>query len=168
MKIPLDTVQSPFIGPMGPMILAAAAGQLVGVWFADQAHLPDLANVPAAPTDPVNMQVLQRAAMQLTEYFAGTRQSFDLPLSTNTGTVFQRAVWQALQTIPRGSTRSYAALAQQIGKPVAVRALGSAVGRNPWSVVVPCHRVLGSDGSLTGYAGGLPRKTALLRLEGVL
>ena len=97
----------------------------------------------------------------------GERAGFDLALDLGGGTPFQQAVWQALLRIPRGQTASYVALARSIGKPQAVRAVGAAVGRNPLSVVVPCHRVLGSDGSLTGYAGGLERKQALLRLEGI-
>ena len=91
-----------------------------------------------------------------------------LPLDLRGGTAFQQAVWRALLAIPRGQTLSYGALAQRIGKPAAVRAVGAAVGRNPASIVVPCHRVLGQGGALTGYAGGLARKTALLRLEGAL
>lgn len=97
----------------------------------------------------------------------GERAGFDLALDLGGGTPFQQAVWQALLRIPRGQTASYGALARSIGKTQAVRAVGAAVGRNPLSVVVPCHRVLGSDGSLTGYAGGLERKQALLRLEGI-
>ena len=112
--------------------------------------------------------MLRQAVSQLAEYFAGHRTRFDLPLDLQGGTAFQRAVWTALLGIPAGQTVSYGAISQRIGKPAAVRAVGAAVGRNPVSVVVPCHRVLGGDGALTGYAGGLDRKTALLRLEGVL
>ena len=102
----------------------------------------------------------------MTDYFAGHRTSFELPLDFGAGTDFQQAVWRALLKIPHGTTRSYGALSADIGKPTAVRAVGSAVGRNPLSIIVPCHRVMGADGSLTGYAGGLERKTALLQLEG--
>ena len=102
---------------------------------------------------------------QLSEYFAGQRQQFDLPLDLSGGTAFQQAVWQALLTIKPGQTSSYGNVSKTIGNAAAVRAVGAAVGRNPISIIVPCHRVLGSDGSLTGYAGGLDRKTALLRLE---
>jgi methylated-DNA-[protein]-cysteine S-methyltransferase len=146
------------------MILAAANQQLVGVWFADQAHLPDLS---ACPVDSNNL-LLKQAAAQLSAYFSGQRRTFDLPLNTATGTPFQQAVWQALLAIPFGSTCSYGQLASRVGKPSAVRAVGAAVGRNPLSLIVPCHRVVGSNGSLTGYAGGLHRKTALLQLEGVI
>jgi len=103
--------------------------------------------------------------MQLAEYFSGRRQHFDLPLDLQAGTVFQQLVWRALLSIAAGATTSYGHLSAKIGKPAAVRAVGAAVGRNPISIVVPCHRVLGADGSLTGYAGGLARKTALLSLE---
>ena len=97
---------------------------------------------------------------------AATRQAFDLPLDLSGGTPFQQAVWRALLAIPSGATTSYGALARALGSPTAVRAVGAAVGRNPISIVVPCHRVLGAGGALTGYAGGLARKQALLRLEG--
>jgi methylated-DNA-[protein]-cysteine S-methyltransferase len=146
------------------MILAAANHQLVGVWFADQAHLPDLSAFPRDAQDPL----LKQTVAQLTAYFAGQRRVFDLPLDSTTGTVFQQSVWQALQTIDYGQTQSYGNLAAKMGNPKAVRALGAAVGRNPLSIIIPCHRVIGTDGNLTGYAGGLNRKTALLQLEGAL
>ena len=112
--------------------------------------------------------MLREAAAQLAAYFAGTRADFDLPLDLQAGTPFQQSVWDALRAIPRGRTTSYAELARRLGRPQAARAIGAAVGRNPVSIVVPCHRVLGTDGTLTGYAGGLERKTALLQLEGAL
>jgi len=112
--------------------------------------------------------VLVEAIGQLRAYFAGERTSFELPLDLQGGTPFQQSVWSALLGIPRGGTTSYAALAREVGKPQAARAIGAAVGRNPVSIVVPCHRVLGTGGGLTGYAGGLERKTALLQLEGAL
>jgi methylated-DNA-[protein]-cysteine S-methyltransferase len=108
--------------------------------------------------------VLADAARQLNEYFAGERTDFDLPLSLD-GTGFQRTVWSGLQDIPYGETISYGELARRIGQPTASRAVGLANGRNPVSIVVPCHRVVGSNGSLTGYGGGLPRKQFLLGLE---
>ena len=108
---------------------------------------------------------LDEVCKQLDEYFAGRRQRFDLPLAPQ-GTVFQQAVWQALQCIPFGQTSSYSALAASIARPTAVRAVGAANGANPIAVIIPCHRVIGRDGSLTGYAGGLPRKALLLTLEG--
>lgn len=109
--------------------------------------------------------VLLEAERQLGEYFAGRRTTFALALDPQ-GTAFQQAVWNALRTIPFGETRSYAEIARQIGRPAAVRAVGAANGRNPLSIVTPCHRVIGTDGRLTGFAGGLDTKAYLLRLEG--
>ena len=111
--------------------------------------------------------VLSACVEQLSEYFAGERTHFDLPLNAG-GTAFQQTVWSALADIPYGEVRSYKDVAKAIGKPKAVRAVGVANGRNPLPIVVPCHRVIGSDGSLTGFAGGLPTKTRLLTLEGAL
>jgi methylated-DNA-[protein]-cysteine S-methyltransferase len=109
--------------------------------------------------------VLRETARQLSEYFVGQRRQFDLPLDF-AGTDFQRHVWAALLTIPFGQTRSYSDIARQIGNPDAVRAVGAANGRNPISIIAPCHRVIGASGSLTGFAGGLPAKQFLLALEG--
>jgi methylated-DNA-[protein]-cysteine S-methyltransferase len=158
-------VRSTCDSPLGPLLLAASDQGLAGAWFAEgQRDTPDLSGWREAPSHPV----LQQAAAQLAEYFAGCRQCFELQLDLRAGTAFQQAVWQALLNLPYGHTTSYGELARRIGRPKAVRALGAAVGRNPVSIIVPCHRVMGADGSLTGYAGGLPRKTALLQLEGVL
>lgn len=164
MKYDNSIVQTRYESPLGPMIVAATARGLAGVWFAGQRHLPDHAGWPHAPEHPVLVQ----ATHQLADYFAGRRTTFDVPLDLQGGTPFQQSVWRALLAIPRGRTVSYGHLSRDVGRPAAVRAVGAAVGRNPLSVVVPCHRVLGSDGSLTGYAGGLERKTALLTLEGAL
>ena len=150
--------------PLGGVTLAATDDGLAGLWFDLRRHLPDMRGWQADDTHPV----LLAAAAQLRDYFAGTRDRFDLPLDLSHGTAFQQAVWQALLAIPAGATTSYGALSQQVGAPTAVRAVGAAVGRNPISVIVPCHRVVGANGSLTGYAGGLERKTALLALERVL
>ena len=162
MKIPKNTVRTPYPSPLGPMTLAASDIELVGAWFTDEAHLPDLCAYPQQTDHPL----LRQAAAQLSEYFAGQRTRFELPLNLSTGTVFQNAVWQALLDIQFGATRSYGCVSAQIGKPSAVRAVGAAIGRNPLSIIVPCHRVIGAHGDLTGYAGGLHRKTALLQLEG--
>lgn len=108
---------------------------------------------------------LDQVCRQLDEYFAGRRQRFELSLAPQ-GTAFQQAVWQALLQIPFGQTSCYSALAAQIERPKAVRAVGAANGANPIAIIIPCHRVIGRDGSLTGYAGGLPRKALLLKLEG--
>ncbi|RZL05363.1 MAG: methylated-DNA--[protein]-cysteine S-methyltransferase [Rubrivivax sp.] len=165
MKFHPSIVQARHASPLGEMILAATDAGLAGLWFDGQRHLPDCSQWPAAPADhPVLRQTMQ----QLDAYFRGDRTSFDLPLDLQGGTPFQQSVWQALLAIPCGQTTSYGTLGQRIGKPAAVRAVGAAVGRNPVSIVVPCHRVIGSAGALTGYAGGLPRKEALLTLEGVL
>jgi len=165
MPFPRDTVQSRTATPLGEVRLAASARGLVGLWFDGQRHLPAELDGPHAwPTDDAH-PVLREAARQVREYLQGERTAFDLPLDLSGGTPFQQAVWRALLAIPRGGTTSYGAIARELGNPAAVRAVGAAVGRNPVSVAVPCHRVLGSDGSLTGYAGGLERKRALLRLE---
>ena len=159
-----DFVCMRYTGPLGPMLLAATDRGVAGVWFEGQRHGPDARGWREDPTHPV----LREAAAQLAAYFAGDRADFDLPLDLQAGTPFQQSVWDALRAIPRGRTTSYAELARRLGRPQAARAIGAAVGRNPVSIVVPCHRVLGTDGTLTGYAGGLERKTALLQLEGAL
>ena len=164
MKYDASIVQTRYDSPLGPMIVAATERGLAGVWFAGQRHLPDHAGWPPTPAHPVLVQ----AVAQLFDYFACRRTTFDVPLDLQGGTPFQQSVWRALLAIPSGRTVSYGHLSREVGRPAAVRAVGAAVGRNPLSVVVPCHRVLGSDGSLTGYAGGLARKTALLTLEGAL
>lgn len=149
--------------PLGGVLLAASADGLAGLWFDQQRHHPDTTGWMPDTGHPL----LQEAAGQVQDYLAGRRTGFDLPLDLSRGTPFQRAVWQALLAIPRGGTHSYGALGLSLGRPAAMRAVGAAVGRNPVSVIVPCHRVVGADGSLTGYAGGLDRKRALLALEGV-
>jgi methylated-DNA-[protein]-cysteine S-methyltransferase len=154
------TAQMIFDTPLGPLLLARTAHGLAGAWFENQRHHPAAFDAPYTGDDPL----LTRVGVQLHAYFGGARAAFDVPLDLQ-GTPFQRAVWQALLAIEPGSTRSYADIAREIGKPVAMRAVGAAVGKNPVSILVPCHRVIGSDGSQTGYAGGLDRKTALLRLE---
>jgi len=160
------TVQTRTNTLLGPVRLAASPAGLSGLWFEGQRHEPthQLYGVAAWPDAP-DHPVLQSAAAQIQHYLAGKRADFDLPLDLSGGTPFQQSVWRALLAIGRGATTSYGALSQQLGNPRAVRALGAAVGRNPLSVVVPCHRVVGMDGSLTGYAGGLDRKRALLTLE---
>ena len=160
------TVQTRTPSPLGDIRLSASPQGLAGLWFHDQLHLP--AQLDGARAWPQNAAhpVLQAAVQQLQQYFAGSRVQFDVPLDTSGGTPFQQAVWQALLGIAHGSVTTYGALAQQLGRASAVRAVGAAVGRNPLSLVVPCHRVLGAGGRLTGYAGGLERKAWLLALEG--
>jgi methylated-DNA-[protein]-cysteine S-methyltransferase len=160
MTLPPLVAQSRISTPLGAMTLAATARGLAGAWFDGQAHHP---GPLAAPVDG-QQPWLQDAAAQLSAYFAGRLREFSLPLDA-AGTPFQQAVWQALAAVPHGATTHYGAIALALGRPEAARAVGAAVGRNPLSLVVPCHRVLGRDGSLTGYAGGLDRKRALLALE---
>ncbi|MBW7982115.1 methylated-DNA-[protein]-cysteine S-methyltransferase [Enterobacillus tribolii] len=131
-----------------------------GIYFEGQKYWPDFSGHHPSPSHPL----AQRAEQQLREYFDGGRSDFDLPLAVR-GTPFQQSVWRALLTIPAGETCSYMALAVGLGNPRGVRAVAQAIGRNPWSVVVPCHRVIGSSGSLTGYAGGVNRKAWLLEHE---
>ena len=154
------TAQTTINTPLGNLLLARTAKGLAGVWFDGQKHHPAPLTAMRSPDD----ELLRRAAEQLHAYFAGEGLGFDVPLDLQ-GTPFQRAVWQALLAIPSGETRSYGEIAAALGSASAVRAVGGAVGRNPVSVIVPCHRVVGSDGSLTGYAGGVDRKRALLELE---
>lgn len=154
-------VRTRYQSPLGPMTLAASDRGLCGAWFDGQKHQPDPQAWPQDAAHPV----LLRAQAQLAQYFGGQRRVFELPLDLAAGTDFQQAVWRALLQIAPGATTAYGELARRIGKPQAVRALGAAVGRNPISIIVPCHRVVGVGGALTGYAGGLDRKTALLRLE---
>ncbi len=148
--------------PVGTLKLVASDKGVVAIlWPGD-----DPRRVPlGAMTEDRDDAILTRAATQLGEYFAGKRRAFDLPLDFR-GTDFQRSVWAALLTIPAGETRSYGQIARQVGRPTAFRAVGAANGRNPISIVAPCHRVIGSNGALTGFAGGLEAKKLLLDLEG--
>ncbi len=154
--------------PLGPMVAAASDASLCLLEFADRralsTHLRRLGGRVPTIFAPGRNPVLERLIAELEEYFAGTRSSFDVPLSTN-GTPFQERVWAALQEIPAGRTRSYSEVARAIGRPRAVRAVARANGANPIAILVPCHRVIGADGSLTGYGGGLWRKRRLLDLE---
>ncbi len=145
--------------PIRRLRLRSDGHALIGVEMLDDPKAP-LAADDRRETD----DLLEQARAELDEYFAGARQAFDVPL-TPTGTEFQRRVWHALTTIPYGTTISYRALAERIGQPTATRAVGLANGRNPIAIVIPCHRVIGADGSLTGYGGGLERKRSLLDLE---
>jgi methylated-DNA-[protein]-cysteine S-methyltransferase len=145
----------------GVLLLASTARGLCGAWFEGQKHLPNFIGWPTRRT-----AFIDQATAQLAEYFAGQRKQFDIPLDLSAGTEFQQSVWCSLLSIDCGELSTYGAIAKSLGKPAAVRAVGAAVGRNPISIIVPCHRVVGSTGALTGYAGGLERKSALLRLEG--
>jgi methylated-DNA-[protein]-cysteine S-methyltransferase len=149
--------------PVGPLLLAGNESGLQLIEFHTPRHPMPRGN-DWCEGDHALLQLAQR---QLDEYFAGTRRHFDLPLSP-LGTDFQRQVWWELANIPFGRTISYAELAQRVGRPTATRAVGAANGRNPIPIVLPCHRVIGADGSLTGFGGGLPTKQFLLQLEGAL
>lgn len=155
---------------IGTLTLIARGGALVACWMDAQQHLPEpsrFGRPESAQTDDATAAVLESAQAQLEEYFAGTRRRFDLPLDP-VGTDFQRDVWMLLRDIEFGDTTTYGRLAAQLGRPSASRAVGAAVGRNPLGLIVPCHRVIGGSGALTGYAGGIQRKTWLLQHEGVL
>ena len=153
-----------FDSPLGPVIAIADDDAITRVDFIGAKYerpvAPDWVEDPHAPA-------LAACGTQLAEYFAGTRTEFDLPLAPR-GSDFQRRVWKEIARVPYGETISYAELARRAGAPGQARAAGAATGRNPVGVVIPCHRIVGSDGSLTGYAGGLERKRGLLELEGVL
>ncbi|MET0581056.1 MAG: methylated-DNA--[protein]-cysteine S-methyltransferase [Pseudoxanthomonas sp.] len=149
--------------PVDPLLLAADGQGLRLIEF----HSPRHPMARLEEWDKGKNAILDATRAQLQEYFAGTRTRFDLPLAPQ-GTPFQTEVWRTLATIPYGQTISYAQLAQRVGKPTAMRAVGAANGRNPLPIVLPCHRVIGADGSLTGFGGGLPTKRFLLELEGAL
>jgi methylated-DNA-[protein]-cysteine S-methyltransferase len=151
--------------PVGPLLLVARDGALAGLYMNERAPVRVMAAIDndGGPGD-ADAAMFEEAARQLGEYFEGRRQVFDLPLALE-GTSFQRVVWKALLGIGYGETVSYGQLADQIGRPSAARAVGLANGRNPVSIIVPCHRVVGSDGSLTGYGGGIDNKRRLLDLE---
>ncbi len=145
--------------PYGQITLQANEKGLLGVWFEIHTTQPEDLGIHSEDSS-----ILNEAIQQLEEYFSGKRIQFDLPLAA-TGTAFQQSVWQALCRIPYGETWSYQQLADEIGNPKAVRAVGLANGKNPISIIVPCHRVIGKSGKLTGYAGGVETKQKLLELE---
>lgn len=149
--------------PIGPLLLAASDAGMHTIEFQDAKHPVKRGEDWKQSAHPL----LEQAKRQLDEYFAGRRRSFDLPLAPR-GTPFQRQVWETLATIGYGETLSYGRLAARVGRPAASRAVGAANGRNPLPIVLPCHRVIGANGSLTGFGGGLPTKQFLLRLEGAL
>ncbi|RTZ18100.1 methylated-DNA--[protein]-cysteine S-methyltransferase [Vibrio aquaticus] len=150
-----------FTSPLGRITMQSDEHGLLGVWFETQTTQPEELG---EYTD--KHPILINTIKQLQEYFAGEREQFDLPLAAK-GTEFQQKVWHALSMIPYGETWSYQDLANAIDNPKAVRAVGLANGKNPISVIVPCHRVIGKNGKLTGYAGGVERKEKLLKLEKV-
>lgn len=145
--------------PLGKLFATAAGDVVTGLYFEGQKHFP--AALPPLTAANAVLTTLQR---EIAEYFTGQRTTFAATLQPQ-GTPFQRSVWDLLLTIPSGQTLTYGELAAQLGKPSATRAVASAIGRNPISIAIPCHRVIGKNGSLTGYAGGIERKAALLNLE---
>ncbi len=149
--------------PVGELTLVANERGLAAILWENDA--PGRVRLTAL-AEQLDHPVLVAAQAQLTDYFAGARKAFDLPLDFR-GTDFQKQVWAALLAIPFGETRSYAEIARAIGRPTATRAVGAANGRNPISIVAPCHRVIGANGKLTGFAGGLEAKEYLLRHEGL-
>jgi len=157
---PLDRYT--YASPLGPLVLFGRGDRL------SYLHLPDGKELPPAGIEPAGIEnvtrILRRTANQLAEYFAGTRTAFELELEPE-GTAFQQLVWNALRAIPYGATVSYGHIAHAIGRPAASRAVGAANGRNPLAIIVPCHRVIGSSGALTGYGGGLLAKQFLLEHE---
>lgn len=148
-------------GPQGRMLLVASDGGLCGAYFAGQKYFPRIAPEWRQNAGHASLRQTKR---ELAEYFGGERERFEMTLAPE-GTPFQRAVWQAIFAVGFGRTITYGELARRAGYPDSARAAGAATGRNPISVIVPCHRIVGSNGSLTGYAGGLDRKRALLALE---
>ncbi len=152
-----------FNGPQGRMLLLANDEGLAGIFFNRQKHHPK--RQADWKKDPQH-RVLRQAKRELAEYFAGERKRFGVALSPE-GTPFQRSVWKAIATVGFGETITYGELARRAGHPGSARAAGAATGRNPIGIIVPCHRIMGANGALTGYAGGLSRKRALLALEGV-
>ncbi len=149
--------------PLGPLTLVATARGLAAALFDAQTHHPGAVDAPLRPRDTH----LQQAAREFDAYFTRGLRQFTVALDPQ-GTAFQQQVWRRLLAIPSGVLSTYGEIARQVGRPDAARAVGAAVGRNPVAIIVPCHRVVGANGSLTGYAAGLPRKLALLQLEGAL
>jgi methylated-DNA-[protein]-cysteine S-methyltransferase len=146
---------------LGDLLLVANASRLIGIYFSNQHNGPkpsaDWKNDPSHP-------ILKQAARELNEYLSGKRTDFSVPLAFD-GTGFQREIWKQIARIPFGKTISYTELARRVGAPKATRAAGTATGRNPLGIIIPCHRVVGKDGGLGGYAGGLDRKKSLLKIE---
>jgi len=147
--------------PVGALTIATNGQEITALHIEGDRYFTA---IPSDWTNDASQPLLQQASAELTEYFAGKRKKFQLPLAVQ-GTDFQQLVWKALQEIPLGSTTTYGNLAEKIGKPKAVRAVGTAVGKNPICIIIPCHRVLGSQGNLGGFVAGVERKEQLLKLE---
>jgi methylated-DNA-[protein]-cysteine S-methyltransferase len=151
-----------YTSPLGIVTIQGCDEGLLGIWFETHTTKPEDLGI-----QDDSFALFEKTKQQLDGYFAGEREHFSVPIAAE-GTPFQQSVWQALTRIPFGETWSYQQLADEIGNPKAVRAVGLANGKNPVSIIVPCHRVIGKNGKLTGYAGGVERKSALLKLEGIL
>jgi methylated-DNA-[protein]-cysteine S-methyltransferase len=152
--------------PLGDIAVRIEHDALTGLFFVGQKYYPSLAIAADAHAHVAASSLARRVADEVAEYFSGTRHTFSVPIHLN-GTAFQRGVWQQLLAIPFGELMSYGDVTERLGLPMsAARAVGGAIGRNPVAIMVPCHRVIGASGSLTGYAGGIERKRALLSLEG--
>lgn len=153
--------------PLGVLLIAASDAGISGIYFDEHRHFKGKDGWLPVQQQTAAARHLAAAAEQLDEYFAGRRTAFDVPLDLS-GTDFQQTVWRQLGAIPFGASVSYAQHAKNLDKPKAMRAVGAAIGKNPVSIIVPCHRVIGSSGAVTGYAGGLERKKFLLALEGIV
>ena len=153
-----------FASPLGKILVTSDGEKIITFGFIGQKHQRD---VPHDWIKKPEEKLLSEAKKQTREYFSGQRKAFDLPLSPR-GTDFQKKVWLALAQIPFGQVTTYGKIAKQINNPKGVRAVGGAIGRNPIGIIIPCHRVIGTNKTLTGYAGGLDRKQALLQLEGIV
>jgi methylated-DNA-[protein]-cysteine S-methyltransferase len=155
------TIYTHIESPLGRLLVTSAEGKLTGLYFADRPH----ARIAPGWTEQADAEIFVQTKQELEEYALGKRKRFDLAKVSLTGTPAQLKVWEAIAAIPFGLTMTYTELAQKVGTPDAVRAVGGATGRNPVSWIIPCHRVMGKDGALTGYAGGVERKKALLEFE---
>jgi methylated-DNA-[protein]-cysteine S-methyltransferase len=165
MNTELPEIYQDVASPIGRLRLIARGDEITGIWFeSGRDARKGLSSTKNANLVPGTSPVIERARAQLEEYFRGERRDFDLPLAPR-GTEFQRRVWQRLREIEYGTTTTYGALAQELGNANASRAVGLANGSNPIPIVIPCHRVIGANGALTGFGGGLPIKSALLELE---
>ena len=151
--------------PLGEILMTSDGESLTGLYFSKQKHRPT--RTPTWKKDP-SLPLFKKTHTQVCEYMSQVRTEFDLPTRVITGTPFQQKVWKVLSQISFGTTKSYSEMARAIKAPRSVRAVGSAIGRNPLTLIIPCHRVIGSDGSLRGFAGGLKRKQALLDLERII
>jgi methylated-DNA-[protein]-cysteine S-methyltransferase len=157
--------------PLGNMLLAASPVGLAGAWFTEgQKHSPSdalTAPWPLASQGDAAQAILDIAYQQLMQYFLGNLNVFEIPFDLSSGTPFQQMVWHEINKTASGKTSTYGSICHALHKPTAARAVGAAVGKNPISIIIPCHRIVGSSGAMTGYAGGLDRKVALLKLEGI-